>query len=537
MEWTNISTCKAFRRKLARCKKLSFKIQHGRYGDNFSSGIAFYCLSPVSKNCKVRRNQIMVRTRFAPSPTGFMHIGNLRTALYAYLIAKHDKGKFILRIEDTDQKRFVKSAINLIYDSLKISRIEYDEGPDKHGDFGPYIQSERKEIYKKHIGYLIEKGFAYRCFCKKEELERQREESKRLGEHYKYNRKCRSLSMEEISRRLNSSEQFVVRQKIPDTGETSFNDCVFGIVSIKNELLDDAVLFKSDGYPTYNFAHVVDDHLMNITHVVRGVEYLSSTPQYILLYKNFGWEIPDYVHLPHITKESGKKLSKREGDASFQELLKKGYLPEAIINYIALLGWNPGDEREFFTIEELIKEFRIERINKSNAIFTIEKLNWINGEHIRKLPPGNFHTIAQQYFPKTVLESYNTEKISRLIQPRIERLTDIPKIISFFSKMPEYSTELYVHKKMKSTVNSSKKMLEKIYPVLQNIEEWNNNSLYQELVQFAKESDVKNSTLLWPLRIALSGLQSTPGGATEIAEILGKKETLRRIEDALNILK
>ncbi|MBL7136837.1 MAG: glutamate--tRNA ligase [Candidatus Marinimicrobia bacterium] len=479
----------------------------------------------------------MVRTRFAPSPTGFMHIGNLRTALYAYLIAKHDKGKFILRIEDTDQKRFVKGAIDLIYDSLKISKIEYDEGPDKHGDFGPYIQSERNEIYKKHIGYLIEKGFVYRCFCKKEELERQREESKRSGEHYKYNRKCRSLSMEEISRRLNSSEQFVVRQKIPDTGETSFNDCVFGIVSIKNELLDDVVLFKSDGYPTYNFAHVVDDHLMNITHVVRGVEYLSSTPQYILLYKNFGWKIPKYVHLPHITKESGKKLSKREGDASFQELLKKGYLPEAIINYIALLGWNPGDEREFFTIEELIKEFRIERINKSNAIFTIEKLNWINGEHIRKLSPGNFHTIAQQYFPKTVLESYNTEKISRLIQPRIERLTDIPKIISFFSKMPDYSPELYVHKKMKSTLNSGKKMLEKIYPVLQNVEEWNNNSLYQELVQFAKESDVKNSTVLWPLRIALSGLQSTPGGATEIAEILGKEETLRRIEDALNILK
>ncbi|MCK4297824.1 MAG: glutamate--tRNA ligase, partial [Candidatus Marinimicrobia bacterium] len=352
-------------------------------------------------------------------PTGFMHIGNLRTALYSYLIAKHSNGKFILRIEDTDQKRYVKGAIDLIYDSLKISKIEYDEGPDKYGDFGPYIQSERKEIYKKHIGYLIEKGFAYRCFCKKEVLERQREESKRLGEHYKYNRKCRSLSMEEISRRLNSSEQFVVRQKIPDTGETSFNDCVFGIVSIKNELLDDAVLFKSDGYPTYNFAHVVDDHLMNITHVVRGVEYLSSTPQYILLYKNFGWKIPKYVHLPHITKKSGKKLSKREGDASFQELLKKGYLPEAIINYIALLGWNPGDEREFFTIEELIKEFRIERINNSNAIFTIEKLNWINGEHIRKLPLGNFHTIAQQYFPKTVLESYNTEKISRLIQPRI----------------------------------------------------------------------------------------------------------------------
>ncbi|MBL7136364.1 MAG: glutamate--tRNA ligase, partial [Candidatus Marinimicrobia bacterium] len=274
-----------------------------------------------------------------------------------------------------------------------------------------------------------------------------------------------------------------------------------------------------------------------ITHVVRGVEYLSSTPQYILLYKNFGWKIPDYVHLPHITKESGKKLSKREGDASFQELLKKGYLPGAIINYIALLGWNPGDEREFFTIEELIKEFRIERINKSNAIFTIEKLNWINGEHIRKLPLEKFNSIALEYFPKTILESLNTEKISCLIQPRIERLTDIPKITSFFSKMPDYSTELYVHKKMKSTVNSSKKMLEKIYPVLQNVEEWNNNSLYQELVQFAKESGVKNSTILWPLRIALSGLQSTPGGATEIAEILGKEKALRRIEDALNILK
>ncbi len=479
----------------------------------------------------------MVRTRFAPSPTGFMHIGNLRTALYSYLIARHNNGKFILRIEDTDQKRYVKGAIDLIYDSLKISKIYYDEGPDKPGKFGPYIQSERKEVYKKYIDYLLEKGFAYRCFCTKEEIAKQREESKRSGEHYVYNRKCRSLSREEISKRLNAGEQFIVRQKIPYSGVTSFDDAVFGRVSIANELLDDQVLFKSDGYPTYNFAHVVDDHLMNITHVVRGVEYLSSTPKYNLLYTDFGWEIPKYIHLPHITKESGKKLSKREGDASFQELLKKGYLPEAIINYVALLGWNPGDEREFFTIEDLIKEFRIERINKSNAIFSLKKLNWINGEHIRKLPIKKFNSIALEYFPKTISESLNTEKISLLIQPRIERLTDIPGILAFFVKVQEYSPELYNHKKMKSTVDSSKEILEKIRPILDKIEEWSNNNLYQNLVRFAKESNLKNSNVLWPLRIALSGLQNTPGGATEIAEILGKKETISRIKNAVEILK
>ena len=479
----------------------------------------------------------MVRTRFAPSPTGFMHIGNLRTALYAYLIAKHYGGDFILRIEDTDQKRYTEGATDIIYNSLGLAGIEYDEGPDRQGSFGPYIQSERLDIYKKHIDYLLEKGRAYRCFCTREEIEKQRFLCSESGEHYQYNRKCRNLTQVEIDKNLASGIQFVVRQKIPETGKTTFNDCVFGNITIENELLEDHILLKSDGYPTYNFAHVIDDHLMNITHVVRGVEYLSSTPKYVLLYNDFGWELPEYVHLPHITKESGKKLSKREGDASFHDLIQRGYIPEAIINYIALLGWNPGDEREFFTIDDLEKEFSIERINRSSATFTIQKLNSLNGEHIRSLTSENFRSLCESYIPNDISEKLDTFKICRLIQPRIEKFTDIPEMISFFSKLPEYSSDLYIHKKMKSTIDSSTRVLNDLTTVLADIDPWSNDNLYQKMKEYATEQNIKNGTVLWPLRVASSGRTITPGGATEIAEILGKDETLRRINDALKILK
>ena len=441
-----------------------------------------------------------------------------------------------MRIEDTDQKRKVPGAVENLIETLNWSGINPDEGPNIPGNFGPYIQSERLELYKKHAQILIENEHAYYCFCTPERLAELRKQQIAEHKNTRYDNFCRELPQSEVKQNLKAKKPFVVRMKIPPEKTIEIKDLIHGVITFSSYQLDDQILMKSDGFPTYHLATVVDDHFMKISHIIRGEEWLSSTPKHQLLYNYFNWEIPKFAHLPLLLNPDRSKLSKRQGDVTVEDYRKQGYLPEALINFLALLGWNPGDEREFFTIEELIKEFQIERINKSAAIFSTEKLNWINAEHIRKLAPQNFHAIAQQYYPESILESYDTKKISPLIQPRIERLTDIPNILSFFINVLEYSPELYNHKKMKSTLGSSYDVLKKILPILENIDEWSNNNLYKKLVQFAKESNIKNGTVLWPLRIALSGQQNTPGGATEIAEILGKKETLRRIKDALNIL-
>jgi glutamyl-tRNA synthetase len=459
-----------------------------------------------------------------------MHIGNLRTALYAYLFARHSGGKFILRIEDTDRKRNVPKAVRVIYDSLKIAGIEYDEGPDKDGGVGPYVQSLRLNIYLKYINELLDKDSAYPCFCSKDKS--QDDMKKQQGRRDI----CRFMTKEDAQKKVDMGIPYVVRQKIPETGSTSFVDHVFGTITISNNDLDDQILLKSDGYPTYNFANVVDDHLMQITHVIRGLEYLSSTPKYYLLYESFGWKIPEYVHLPHITKANGRKLSKREGDASFQDLLEKGYLPQAVVNYVALLGWNPGNDREFFAMDDLIKEFDIDRINKSKAGFSFEKLDWINNEHIRGLPVDQFHAYANQYYTPEIIDRFDTEKISHMIQPRIIRFTEIPDAIRFIVEVPDYDITLYAHEKSKLTLSTSRLILERIYHLLSNMQNWDNLSLQNELKTLATDLTLKIGAVMWPLRIAISGLSVTPGGATEIAEIIGKDETLRRISKALSRL-
>ena len=485
-----------------------------------------------------------VRTRFAPSPTGYMHIGNLRTALYAYLIARHYGGRLVLRIEDTDRRRNVEDAVQVIYDSLRLAGLDYDEGPDKGGDYGPYVQSERKPLYRQHAERLVALGGAYRCFCSKVEAEASREtieEGEDASEPdgpaagdapAKIYDPCRFLPREETDRRAAAGEPHVIRQRIPETGVTRFEDHVYGSITWRNDLLDDQVLLKSDGYPTYNFANVVDDHLMGITHVVRGVEYLSSTPKYNLLYHSFGWPVPDYVHLPHIVKEGGKKLSKRAGDASFQDLVARGYLPQAIVNAIALLGWHPADDREFFTLAGLVEAFDIDRINKSSAAFSISKLDWLNGEHVRVLPLAEFHALAQPYYGPE-LAAFDTLAISRLIQPRVVRLTDIPELVAFFGAPMPHEADLYVHEKSRSTMESSANILAHLMELLVDETEWTHEALAPKLVDWAKANGFKTGTVMWPVRIALSGLLSTPGGATEIAQILGKEETLRRMEVAL----
>ncbi len=470
----------------------------------------------------------MIRTRFAPSPTGYMHIGNLRTALYAYLLARHGGGRFILRIEDTDRKRHVPEAVQIIYDSLRLAGIDWDEGPDKGGSYGPYVQSERRAIYREHAEHLVQIGAAYRCFCARGEAQSSAIPTLRDP--------CRRLPKAEAEARATAGEPHVIRQRIPESGTTTFVDHVFGTITVSNDTLDDQVLLKSDGLPTYNLANVIDDHLMAITHVVRGVEYLSSAPKYNLLYTSLGWEIPEYVHLPHIVKESGKKLSKRDGDASFQDILARGYLPEAVINYIALLGWSPGDDREFFTLADLVAEFDIERINKSSAAFSFAKLDWLNGEHIRALPPERFHAAARGYYPARIAEACDTAQLSRLVQGRIARLSDIPQMVAFFAEVPAYSVELYNHKSG-STVASSRDVLQRIGPLLATLEPWSNETLHQRLVAFASEAGLKTGVVMWPLRVALSGSPATPGGATELAEVLGKEETLRRVAAALEVLR
>ncbi len=478
-----------------------------------------------------------IRTRFAPSPTGYMHVGNLRTALYAYLIAKHDNGDFILRIEDTDQERLVEGALDIIYNTLKVTGLHHDEGPDIGGAVGPYIQSERTHIYLEYAKGLIEKGEAYYCFCSKERMDSLRSEAEAEKRTSRYDKHCVNLSKEKVSKNLAEGIPYVIRQNNPITGTTSFEDEIYGTISVDNSELDDMILIKSDGFPTYNFANVVDDHLMGITHVVRGSEYLSSSPKYNRLYEAFGWEVPVYVHCPPIMKDAQHKLSKRNGDASFEDLIEKGYLKDAVLNYIALLGWNPGGEQEIFSLEELTKTFNYRNINKSPAIFDDVKLKWMNGEYIKKLPLEEFHTLAIPYYKQVITKDLDLNKISPLLHTRVEVLSEIPDMIDFFEALPEHSTELYLHKKMKTTVENSLETLEKILPRFEALNQWTFENIEKICMDLVAELGVKNGIVLWPVRTAVSGKKSTPGGAYEIAEIIGKEETLRRIQIGIEKLR
>ena len=478
-----------------------------------------------------------VRTRFAPSPTGYMHIGNLRTALYAYLLAKANGGKFILRIEDTDQERYVDGAVDVIYRTMKDTGLIHDEGPDIGGDFGPYIQSERRDLYKKYAEQLVESGHAYYCFCDKERLEELRAHQTVMKVPTKYDGLCSKLSKEEIQAKLDAGVPYVIRQKMPKTGKTTFKDEVFGEITVENAILDDNVLLKADGLPTYNFANVIDDHLMNITHIIRGSEYLSSTPKYNLLYEAFGWEIPTYIHVSPVMKDANNKLSKRHGDASYEDFIEKGYLKEAIVNYITLLGWAPGDEREKFTIDELIAAFDIKGISKSPAIFDEKKLAWLNGEYIRELSPEKFHEMALPFYNGVITNpAINLKDVSELLQPRCEKLSDIPEQVDFFDKLPEYDNELYTHKKMKTTPENSLEALNAALPVLEAIDDWTKETIHDELIALVERLELKNGRILWPVRVAVSGKAFTPGGGVELAYILGKDETIARIKKGIEQL-
>jgi len=478
-----------------------------------------------------------VRTRFAPSPTGYMHIGNLRTALYAFLIAKSAGGDFVLRIEDTDQERYVDGAVDLIYRTLAETGLVHDEGPDVGGEYGPYIQSERLPLYKQYAEQLVEAGAAYYCFCDKERLEALRSQQEAAKLMPKYDGHCARLSKEEIEEKLKSGVPYVIRQKIPRKGTTSFYDEIYGKITVENSTLDDNILLKSDGYPTYNFANVVDDHLMNITHIIRGSEYLSSTPKYNLLYEAFGWEIPAYIHVSPVMRDAHKKLSKREGDASYEDFINKGYLKEAVLNYIALLGWSPGGEQEIFTLDEMIQAFDIKGISKSPAIFDPQKLDWLNGEYIRKLSPEAFYEKALPYLKEAVKsESVDFHKLAELLQARCEKLSDIPEQLDFIDALPDYEPALYCHKKMKTNEENSLTSLKEIVPVLEQVEDWNRESLHDALFALIERLEVKNGLILWPLRVAVSGKAFTPGGGIELAEILGKEETLRRLQKGIELL-
>ncbi|MGE5614714.1 MAG: glutamate--tRNA ligase [Bacillota bacterium] len=478
-----------------------------------------------------------VRTRFAPSPTGYMHIGNLRTALYEYLIAKKYGGKFILRIEDTDQERYVEGAADVIYSTLEKAGLRHDEGPDIGGPYGPYIQSMRKDIYMEYAKKLVDMGGAYYCFCSKERIAAEKERLEKEGLVYRYDKHCRNLDKQEAERRLAAGEPFVIRQKMPDSGNTSFEDAVYGTITVDNSELEDQVLIKSDGLPTYNFANVVDDHLMRITHVVRGNEYLPSTPKYNLLYQAFGWEIPTYIHVSTIIKPDGKKMSKRSGDPSFEDLLSQGYLVEAVVNYVALLGWSPGTTQEIFSLKELEQAFDIKGISKSPAVFDINKLNWMNGEYIRKMTPEDFHKAASPYYSNALIDAgIDTFKLSRLLQLRTEVLSSIPNMIDFLLELPEYDISLYEHKKMKTDAEISLESLKAAMPVLEGVEQWENSVIYGVLTELAARLGMKNSQVLWPVRAALSGKSATPGGASELAELLGKSESLRRIKTGVEKL-
>ncbi len=479
-----------------------------------------------------------IRTRYAPSPTGKMHVGNLRSALYEFLIAKHEGGEFMLRIEDTDQERFVEGATEIIYRTMAKTGLLHDEGPDKDGGYGPYVQSERMKtgIYMKYAKELVEKGEAYYCFCDKERLSSLKTEIVEGKEIMIYDKHCLSLSKEEVEANLAAGKPFVIRQNNPKEGTTTFHDELYGDITVNNSELDDMILIKSDGYPTYNFANVVDDHTMNITHVVRGNEYLSSSPKYKRLYDAFGWEVPVYVHLPLITDENHKKLSKRSGHSSFEDLLEQGFVTEAIVNYIALLGWSPEDNCEIFTLDELIKNFDYKRISKSPAVFDIVKLRWMNGEYLKAMDFDLFYEMAEPYLKAALTKEFDLKKIAAMVKTRIEVFTDIAAQVDFFETLPEYDIEMYTHKKMKTDGASSLEVLTDLLPILEAQEDYSNDALYQALSEYVAKKECKNGYVMWPVRTAVSGKQMTPAGATEIMEVLGKEESLARIREGIEKL-
>ena len=490
-----------------------------------------------------------VRTRFAPSPTGRMHVGNLRTALYEYLIAKHEGGAFILRIEDTDQERLVEGAVDIIYRTIQGTGLIHDEGPDKDGGYGPYVQSERQAsgIYLEYAKQLVEKGAAYYCFCTKERLaslktavgnpsEEEEDETKEVKEIIKYDKHCLHLSKEEIEANLAAGVPYVIRQNNPTEGSTTFHDAIFGDITVDNEELDDMILIKSDGFPTYNFANVIDDHMMKISHVVRGNEYLSSTPKYTRLYQDFGWEEPIYVHLPLITNEEHKKLSKRSGHSSYEDLLEQGFVSEAIINFVALLGWSSANNNEIMSLEELIREFDFTHINKAPAVFDIVKLRWMNGEYLKNMEFEKFYELALPYIKEVVKKELDTRKIAALIKTRIETLVDIKGIVDFFDALPEYDVSMYTHKKMKTDTQGSLKVLQDLLPQFEALKDYSEAEVERVIMAYIAEQGIKNGQGLWPVRTAVSGKQSTPGGAYEIMNILGKEESLLRIRKAIELL-
>ena len=478
-----------------------------------------------------------VRTRFAPSPTGRMHVGNLRTALYADLFTKHEGGDFILRIEDTDQERYVEGAVDIIYRTLEKTGLIHDEGPDKDGGVGPYVQSERQAsgIYLEYAKQLVEKGEAYYCFCDKERLESLR--TTVAGKEISvYDKHCLHLSKEEVEANLAAGKPYVIRQNNPTEGTTTFEDEIYGDITVDNAELDDMILIKSDGFPTYNFANVVDDHLMGITHVVRGNEYLSSSPKYNRLYEAFGWEVPVYIHCPLITDENHQKLSKRCGHSSFEDLIEQGFLTEAIINFVALLGWSPEDNQEIMTLDEMIQKFDYHHMSKSPAVFDYTKLKWMNGEYIKKLDFDDFYEMAEPYIREVVTKPYDLKKIARMVQTRIEIFPDIKDHIDFFEELPEYDVAMYTHKKMKTNAETSYEVLTEILPILEEQEDYSNDALYSVLSGYVEKKGVKNGYVMWPIRTAVSGKQMTPGGATELMEVLGKEESLKRIRKGIELL-
>ena len=480
-----------------------------------------------------------IRTRFAPSPTGRMHVGNLRTALYTYLIAKHEGGDFVLRIEDTDQGRYCEEALGIIYRTLEKTGLKHDEGPDKDGGYGPYVQSERNAsgLYLKYAKQLVEQGDAYYCFCDKERLQSLKTQVSEGGvEISVYDKHCLSLSKEEVEANLAAGKPWVIRLNVPNEGETTFHDEIYGDITVPNAELDDMILIKSDGYPTYNFANVVDDHLMGITHVVRGNEYLSSSPKYNRLYEAFGWEVPVYVHCPLITDETHKKLSKRCGHSSYEDLIEQGFLTEAVVNFVALLGWSPEDNQEIMSLEELVEKFDYRHMSKSPAVFDYGKLKWMNGEYIKKMDFDAFYERALPYMKEVLKKDYNFKKIAGMVQTRIETFPDIPALIDFFEEVPEYDSAMYCHKKMKTNEETSLTVLKEVLPVLEEQEDYTNDPLFETLSAFVKEHGYKNGYVMWPLRTAVSGKQMTPAGATEIMEIIGKDETIKRVKAAIEKL-
>ena len=478
-----------------------------------------------------------IRTRFAPSPTGRMHVGNLRTALYAYLVTKHEDGDFILRIEDTDQERLVEGAVDIIYRTLKATGLKHDEGPDIDKGFGPYVQSERQAsgLYLEYAKKLIDKGEAYYCFCDKERLASltQVVEGKEINV---YDKHCLHLSKEEIEANLAANKPYVIRQNNPKEGTTTFHDDIYGDISVDNAELDDMILIKSDGYPTYNFANVVDDHLMGITHVVRGNEYLSSSPKYNRLYEAFGWEVPKYIHCPLITDENHQKLSKRSGHSSYEDLIEQGFLSEAVVNFVALLGWSPEENREIFSLDELVKVFDYKHLSKSPAVFDYTKLRWMNGEYIKAMDFDAFYDKAIDYIKGAIKKELDFKKIAAMVKTRIEVFPDIPELIDFFNELPEYDIAMYTHKKMKTNSETSLQVLKDILPLLENTDDYSNDALYALLSEYVQKNELKNGYVMWPIRTAVSGKQTTPAGATEIMEVLGKEESIARIKKGISLL-